>query len=793
MKTIVKFFSFILITLCLNPHTTNAQCHIDDWNALKDLYESTDGDNWIDNTNWQEVTGNTPTANCNLEDLYGVGLDAQGRVSCLDFDGDGNCEWDEKLGGNNLNGSIPLELGDLTNLNVLWLHSNQLSGSIPPSLGNLINLLYLNLSNNQLSGSIPLELGNLINLKYLALPGNQLTGSIPIELGNLINLQDLWLYENQLSGSIPPKLDDLSNLQYLNLSSNKLTGSIPSELSDLSNLKYLDLSSNELSGSIPPELGNLSDLNILYLDSNQLIGSIPSELGNLSNLQYLFLNSNQLFSSIPSELGNLSDLIVLSLSDNQLSGSIPPELGNLGNLQDLWLHNNELIGNIAPELGNLSNLKNLSLAGNQLIGSIPPELSNLTQLTGLWLSYNQLTGSIPAGLGIISNLRLLEINYNNLSGCYSDNLSMLCTQLNDSRFDGDADISVGNNFEATWKDFCTTGDGTCLDNSMPTSSNVWPGDVNNDGIVNNTDRSILYLFFNESGTPRNQQGIDWQAYPAINWEVSHTNGNDIKHFDCDGNGFINFNDNNAIIDNWGETHNEGFNNPDVPNSIGFGLFGTDYQIYLRPTNQVNTNPLIMDVVLESINGNDLNLFGGYFTIDYNNVNAHITDADVVFYNSWLGIPNNNLMWDYRNFPNSKKIEIAFSKTNGVASLGSGVIGQVAFQIDHSMFNLNPNNPLIVNFAVNQIGAHDTEGNLLPIEDQQYAVNIGNSTCPNNLTIDENTPFQNLYKSGNTFITNSLVIIGQNQQVEYRANRITLTEGFSARAGADFKVRYGGCN
>ena len=44
-----------------------------------------------------------------------------------------------------------------------------------------------------MTGEIPTELGNLANLQQLYLGGNQLTGEIPTELGNLANLQELYL------------------------------------------------------------------------------------------------------------------------------------------------------------------------------------------------------------------------------------------------------------------------------------------------------------------------------------------------------------------------------------------------------------------------------------------------------------------------------------------------------------------------------------------------------------------------------------------------------------------------
>ena len=338
--------------------------------ALVALYNATDGDNWTNNTNW---LSDEPIA-----EWYGVTTDATGRVTRL------------ALSQNELSGTIPSELGALSDLTELSLYNNQLSGSIPAELGNLANLKYLQLGGNQLSGTIPPQLGNLANLQSLQLAGNQLSGSIPAELGNLANLIDLTLSANQLSGSIPAELGNLANLKYLQLGGNQLSGTIPPQLANLANLQWLNLPNNQFSGSIPPELGNLSNLRELRLHNNQLSGSIPPELGNLSNLIILGLGVNQLSGPILPQLGNLSNLTQLGLADNQLSGPIPAELANLANLRWLSLEGNQLSGAIPAELANLANLQSLHLYSNQLSGAIPAELANLANLQELWLGDTQL-------------------------------------------------------------------------------------------------------------------------------------------------------------------------------------------------------------------------------------------------------------------------------------------------------------------------------------------------------------------------------------------------------------------
>ena len=298
--------------------------------VLVELYNATNGANWADNTNWN--------SSAPLGSWRGVSTDASGRVTGL------------------------------------FLDTNELTGSIPSSLGNLTNLEMLWLADNELTGSIPSSLGNLTNLKWWYLHGNELTGSIPSSLGNLTNLEGLWLRSNELTGSIPPSLGSLTNLKQLHLSSNKLTGSIPSSLGSLTNLERLWLSGNELTGSIPPSLGSLTNLTGLGLSSNKLTGSIPPSLGSLTNLAHLYLERNALTGSIPSSLGNLTSVEWLWFHDNQLTGSIPSSLGSLTNLVNFNLSHNELTGSIPSSLGSLTNLERLGLRGNQLTGSIPAAL-----------------------------------------------------------------------------------------------------------------------------------------------------------------------------------------------------------------------------------------------------------------------------------------------------------------------------------------------------------------------------------------------------------------------------------
>ena len=210
---------------------------------------------------------------------------------------------------------------------------------------------------------------------------------------------------------------------------------------------------------------------------------------------------------------------------------------------------NNLSGDIPPELGNLSNLTTLYLSKNQLSGSIPTEIGNLTNLGYLSLSANQLSASIPTEIGNLTNLIFLGVNDNQLSGCYDTNLLVLCSQLTHLWFDGDADISDGNNFDAPWEAFCAIGVNAC---DIPNV--VLPGNFDNNAIVEGKDLLYWGAAYGYTGPIRPDSTIDWTPqYNTEDWATS-VDGVNSKHQDANGDGTVDVLDLEALELNYGETY-----------------------------------------------------------------------------------------------------------------------------------------------------------------------------------------------------------------------------------------------
>ncbi|KAI5325863.1 hypothetical protein L3X38_034937 [Prunus dulcis] len=356
-----------------------------------------------------------------------------------------------------LAGSLPPSIGNLTHLTGINLNANNFAGEIPQETGRLHSLQHLNLSANSFDGKIPANISHCTQLRFLNLRSNQLIGSIPSQLSSLLSLTHLLLSLNNLTGSIPEWIGNLSSLNSLYLSNNNFQGSIPNELRRLTGLTELSLGLNNLSGMVPSSIYNMSSLSGFTVSNNQLHGELPPNLGNtLPNLEQFYCGGNNFTGTIPASLSNASRLIGLDFSGNGLYGPLPAE--NLGRLQSLlWLNleQNRLGSGKANDLNfisflaNCTSLEMLDLAINNFGGELPASVSNLsTQLQYIVLGHNLIHGSIPNGIGNLVNLIFLGAGFNKLSGSVPDGIAKLHNLqelfLNGNKFSGPVPSFLGN-------------------------------------------------------------------------------------------------------------------------------------------------------------------------------------------------------------------------------------------------------------------------------------------------------------------------------------------------------------
>ncbi|XP_002977841.2 probable LRR receptor-like serine/threonine-protein kinase At1g74360 isoform X2 [Selaginella moellendorffii] len=388
------------------------------------------------------------------------------------------------LSSNNLAGSIPEGLANLSYLSSLSLALNSFSGRLPGDLSRCSSLAELDLSSNQLHDTIPPSLlDELPSLATINLAYNDLVGGIPDEFfspRSCANLQALNLSSNPgLGGPLPGSLKNCRAIELLDVSSCNLTGSLPDDtiarlpllsnlvlrengfvgevspefFSSCQNLESLDLALNNLTGDIPAQIENCSKLVNLAVSANSF-HSLPREIGGLSALERLLATHNG-FTELPAELERCSKIRVLAVSGNSLSGPLPGFIAKFSSLEFLSVYTNRFVGAVPAWLGGLRSLRHLDASNNLFTGEIPVEISGASELQFLLLAGNALSGEIPREIGSkLLNLQVLDLSHNQISGRIPPSLGnlkfLLWLMLASNDLEGEIPAELGNCSSLLW-------------------------------------------------------------------------------------------------------------------------------------------------------------------------------------------------------------------------------------------------------------------------------------------------------------------------------------------------------
>ena len=153
--------------------------------ALMAFYEATGGDSWTNHTNWGS---DQP-----LSEWYGIYVNGEGAVREIN------------MVENNLSGSLPDIFDQLPALQYVFLSGNRLGGQLPPSLYRR-DIHALSLANNQLEGTLPEEIGNWKNLLSIDISFNNFSGTLPAALGKFPSLNSCNLKMNRFSGELTAEI-----------------------------------------------------------------------------------------------------------------------------------------------------------------------------------------------------------------------------------------------------------------------------------------------------------------------------------------------------------------------------------------------------------------------------------------------------------------------------------------------------------------------------------------------------------------------------------------------------------
>ena len=216
---------------------------------------------------------------------------------------------------------------------------------------------------------------------------------------------------------------------------------------------------------------------------------------------------------------------------------------------------------------------------------------------------------------------------------------------------------------------------------------VWPGDANDDLIVDNLDLLEIGLGNGASGTPRLSPGNGWSGQPSYTWGTLINGISDDKHIDCDGNGIIDLNDTNAVILNYGFTR---------PASRLTGISSTN----LLSNNSLLALSIIQDTIPAGGTGNiqiDLgtpsnpvsDFYGICFTLNFDPNLIDPTSFSMNANGSWTGVQNTNLFCIALTDGISGQLKATVSRYDHLTISGQGLLGQLAFQTRNNYSGTQP--------------------------------------------------------------------------------------------------------
>ncbi len=234
------------------------------------------------------------------------------------------------------------------------------------------------------------------------------------------------------------------------------------------------------------------------------------------------------------------------------------------------------------------------------------------------------------------------------------------------------DIPVGNtSYTLLGENVCGVSTETVNVIVDPSCQDVWPGDSNSDGIANNLDILELGLHYTQMGPQRATINNAWQPYFSNNWTGNITNGKNLNHSDCNGDGVVNSDDTLAIYNNYGFTHV--FKPADVSSSAQITIWADQSSVH---KNSWGSASIYLGDVSHPVN----NVNGLAMTLNFENSYLETDSVYIEYISSFLNLSHQNLNFKKIDFSNGK-IYTATTHTIPANANGFGKIAVIHFKIN----------------------------------------------------------------------------------------------------------------
>ena len=313
---------------------------------------------------------------------------------------------------------------------------------------------------------------------------------------------------------------------------------------------------------------------------------------------------------------------------------------------------------------------------------------------------------------------------------------------------------------------------------------LWPGDINNNGEVNNVDLLYLGNAIGTIGPPRLDTGIEWEPKEITTlWPQIFPNGVNYAYADCNGDGIINYDDFAAIEVNYNLTHGVV-----MPDDFEPGVPGVSPLLGFLPPfgpvfeGDVTLLPLFFGEEIMPVE----NFYGIAYTINYDPSIAFLEfnpffDSEN-FDEDWLDIDNPDPpLFSFQFDPVEGKIEVAISRIDGTASPDNfGAFGAFLIVIEDNVVGLGVDD-IETELVISDIKLFDETGLSTPVLGDSIVLTIYNDDLVN----DHHLEWEQTVQVYPNPIDHQLVVESENASIEHieLVSLIGQRVGFSPIAGS----------
>lgn len=247
--------------------------------------------------------------------------------------------------------------------------------------------------------------------------------------------------------------------------------------------------------------------------------------------------------------------------------------------------------------------------------------------------------------------------------------------------------------------------GQVLVNTGLLGQSIWPGDINNNGVVNGVDLLYHAIAEGSTGPSRPQTGTAWAAYgSSAAWSGTFSDGINYKSADVDGLGNIDDNDRKSLWeDNYGNTH--GNVTADVY-PTGDAQLDPELRIEASQATVSAGQTLELDVFLGNANRPVTHFYGITFTLSFaadyikDETLAPLWNPNAVSFNltnnTWLNGAGDNAAETFVRLNNEAgELEVVILRKEYGTVSGHGEIASVMVVIEDIVFLQNTSTEVTV--------------------------------------------------------------------------------------------------